>query len=89
MRERYAFIGDVRGVGLMIGFEIVDSDNHVDVERTNHFAKKAMDFGLILRTSRYGRGNIIKIRPPLILTQDEAEEICDRLEKLFEHEEKI
>jgi len=83
MRERHPFIGDVRGIGLMIGFEIVDEANRMDVERTNILAQKAMDHGLILRTSRYGRGNVLKIRPPLILTLDQAEEICDRLEALF------
>lgn len=42
-----------------------------------------MDHGLILRTSRYGRGNVIKIRPPLILTRAEADLLCDRIDALF------
>ncbi|MFN3688640.1 aspartate aminotransferase family protein [Salinarimonas sp.] len=83
MSERFEFVGDVRGVGLMIGFEIVGEGNAPDVARTNALAQKAMAYGLILRTSRYGRGNVLKIRPPLILTMDEAEEICVRLERLF------
>ncbi|WP_372426178.1 aspartate aminotransferase family protein [Salinarimonas chemoclinalis] len=84
--ERFPFVGDVRGVGLMIGFEIVGPGNAPDVARTNALAQKAMEHGLILRTSRYGRGNVLKIRPPLILTLDEAEEICERLERLFSAE---
>lgn len=81
MQERFKFIGDVRGVGLMIGIEIVDSEGNPEVALTNKIAKNAMDYGLILRTSRYGFGNVFKIRPPLIITMEEAEELCDRLER--------
>ncbi len=83
MKRRYPEIVDVRGVGLMIGFEIAEADGKPAVKLTNHLATKAMDHGLILRTSRYGYGNVLKIRPPLILTMDQAEEICDKLENLF------
>ncbi len=42
-----------------------------------------LENGLLLRTSRYGRGNVVKIRPPLILTSEEADLIGDRLETVF------
>ncbi|RCX09080.1 4-aminobutyrate aminotransferase [Anaerobacterium chartisolvens] len=83
IKGKHAFIGDVRGVGLMIGIEVVDSDGEPDVALTNKIAKRAMEFGLILRTSRYGYGNVFKIRPPLNIKKDECEELCDRLEKLL------
>ncbi|PKM50211.1 MAG: aspartate aminotransferase family protein [Firmicutes bacterium HGW-Firmicutes-7] len=84
MQEKYTFMGDVRGVGLMIGIEVVDANKNPDVKRTNIIAKQAMKNGLILRTSRYGYGNVFKVRPPLILTLSEAEALCDRLEKTLE-----
>lgn len=83
MKRSYPFIGDVRGVGLMLGVEIVDAEGSPDVKLTNWLAQKAMDYGLILRTSRYGFGNVIKIRPPLIITLEEAELLCDRFEMLM------
>ncbi len=86
MQGRYRQIGDVRGVGLMIGFEMETDDGEPDVALTNHLAKKAMDHRLIIRTSRYGYGNVLKIRPPLILTLAEADLICDRLEGLLKEE---
>jgi 4-aminobutyrate aminotransferase len=86
MQGRYRQIGDVRGVGLMIGFEIETDDGEPDVALTNHLAKKAMDHRLIIRTSRYGYGNVLKIRPPLTLTLTEADLICDRLEGLLKGE---
>jgi 4-aminobutyrate aminotransferase-like enzyme len=81
--RRFAAIADVRGVGLMIGFELANPDGTPAVDLANHLAETAMDHGLILRTSRYGRGNVIKIRPALNITMEEAQDLCDRLEKLF------
>ncbi|KPI23462.1 Acetylornithine transaminase [Actinobacteria bacterium OK074] len=83
LQRRHPCIGDVRGVGLMIGFELVRPDRSPDVALTNELAARAMEFGLILRTSRYGHGNVIKIRPPLILTPAQADEICDGLDALL------
>ncbi|MFJ1792929.1 aspartate aminotransferase family protein [Kitasatospora griseola] len=83
LATRYPRIGDVRGLGLMIGLEMVDRDGRPDTPLTLHLAHRGMDHGLILRTSRYGRGNVLKIRPPLIITMEEADLLCDRLETLF------
>lgn len=83
MRAWHPVIDDVRGVGLMIGIEISDANGSPNVALTNELAKRGMQFGLILRTSRYGRGNVLKIRPPLILTLDEATMICDRFDQLL------
>ncbi|MBW4571541.1 MAG: aspartate aminotransferase family protein [Tolypothrix carrinoi HA7290-LM1] len=83
MQEKYTFISDVRGVGLMIGVEISDSEGNPNTDLTNYIAKTAMKYGLILRTSRYGYGNVFKIRPPLIITLEESEQLCDQLEKVL------
>jgi len=83
LKNRCPCILDVRGVGLMIGIEIARRDGSPDPQLTNILAKRAMDHALFLRTSRYGHGNVLKIRPPLILTDVEAELICDRLDDLL------
>lgn len=79
----HAQIFDVRGLGLMIGIEVVDSDGAPSPKLANKLAERAMEFGLVMRTSRYGHGNVVKIRPPLILQHDEAQILCDRVEELF------
>lgn len=80
---------DIRGVGLMIGIELVADDGSPSSDLTNHLAAKAMEYGLILRTSQYGQGNVLKIRPPLILTLTQAEELCTRFERLIQSETTI
>jgi len=83
--EQYSFIGDVRGVGLMIGVELVKSKQtkEPNFELTNAIAKKAFEMGLLLRTSLYGKGNVFKIRPSLNITMEECEEMMDKLEAVL------
>jgi 4-aminobutyrate aminotransferase len=81
--QHHPHVFDVRGVGLMIGLEITTADRQPSPDLTNHLASRAMHHGLVLRTSRYGRGNVLKVRPPLIISADEASLLCDRLESLL------
>ena len=86
LKEKYSFIGDVRGVGLMIGVEIVKSKatKLPDVPLTNAIASKAAQNGLLLRTSLYGMGNVFKIRPALNITMEECEKLISILDKTLE-----
>lgn len=86
LQTQAPIIGDVRGVGLMIGLELINADGSENVAATNHMAKAARKYGLLMRTSRYGRGNVLKIRPALNITLDEAEIMCDRIEQLIQGE---
>jgi 4-aminobutyrate aminotransferase-like enzyme len=83
IKRHTSMIDDVRGAGLMIGMEVVDSGGKPSAELANKLAHDAVDLGLLLRTSRYGRGNVVKVRPALNITLAEADKICDRLEQLF------
>jgi 4-aminobutyrate aminotransferase-like enzyme len=83
LATRVPAIGDVRGVGLMIGIEIVDADGQPDPELTRRLADEGQERGLLLRTSLYGYGNVVKVRPALVITREQADELCDRLDLLF------
>lgn len=62
------------------------SGNEPNPGLTNRLAERGLEHGLVLKTSRYGRGNVLKIRPPLVISLEEAEALCDRLEELFARE---
>ncbi|WP_297490172.1 acetyl ornithine aminotransferase family protein [Thermococcus sp.] len=71
MKEEYGVIGDVRGRGLMIGVEIVGPDGEPDPELTGKICWRAFELGLILPS--YGMfGNVIRITPPLVITEELA-----------------
>jgi 4-aminobutyrate aminotransferase len=84
LATRFAFIGDVRGAGYMWGLEIVGPNREIDVALTNRIVRDSRLFGLILRSSRYGRGNVVKVRPPLIMTDVEIDEMMARITALLE-----
>jgi 4-aminobutyrate aminotransferase-like enzyme len=67
----------------MLGCEIVDAGGKPNAALTNRIADVGMEHGLLLRTSMYGRGNVVKVRPSLILTPEEAQLMCDKLEQVF------
>jgi 4-aminobutyrate aminotransferase-like enzyme len=80
LASHHKCIGDVRGVGLMWGLEIVDEDGAPDTKTANAIIDLAYsNQRLILRGSRYGFGNVVKVRPALIATDDELVEIVERL----------
>ncbi|MDT9718194.1 aspartate aminotransferase family protein [Paenibacillus sp. ClWae2A] len=81
---KYPSIGEARGVGLMWGLEIIGDGNEPDTLKTNAIVDRAFtDEHLILRSSRYGFGNVVKVRPSLTTTEDELVEIVERLDSVL------
>jgi len=87
MKERHPLIGDVRGIGLFLGIELVkDRSTH---ERASDEAEavmyaalsKGLSFKLIM-------GNIITLTPALIITKDEMDKALDIIEECIAKVEK-
>ncbi|MFD8722617.1 aspartate aminotransferase family protein [Streptomyces sp. NPDC059629] len=66
-------VSNVKGIGLMLAFDLPTA---ADVSR---FIDTARQHGLILRGSRYGFGNTVKVRPPLTVSEAEVQDILDSL----------
>ncbi|MGN9170479.1 MULTISPECIES: aspartate aminotransferase family protein [Paenibacillus] len=82
--DKHDCIGEARGVGLMWGLEIVDEDDGPDAVKSNGIIDRAFEEQqLILRGSRYGYGNVVKVRPSLTATEDEIVEIVKRLDTVL------
>jgi 4-aminobutyrate aminotransferase/(S)-3-amino-2-methylpropionate transaminase len=71
LQNKYRFIGDVRGRGLLIGVEMVadrKTKEPLDKTITRALFHEALDRGLV--TMSYA--HVIRINPPLVITEDEA-----------------
>ena len=82
---RHDFIGDVRGQGLFIGMEMVKSKagKEPDVDRAVAFANDLKNRGFL--TSNAGAlGNVLKIRPPLVFSQADADEFLTAFDATLE-----
>ena len=77
MQSEFPEIGDVRQVGLHIGVELVENPKTKEpLGKASEIRTEALKRGLILGTAGF-RKHILKIKPPLITTLEEADEICD------------
>ncbi len=79
--ERFPFVGDVRGMGLMQALEIVEPGpaQRPDPAKANAFVSAARRRGLLLGKGGM-RSNVIRISPPLIVNADEVDRAADVIE---------
>ncbi|MGA8595935.1 MAG: acetyl ornithine aminotransferase family protein [Bryobacteraceae bacterium] len=78
--SRFPIVGDVRGLGLMIGFELVRNQETREraPEIRNKLEEMAFERGLLI----LGCGqNSIRLCPPLVITRDQADFALDTLEQ--------
>lgn len=83
MVEKYAMIGDVRGLGLMIGVEIVQDKAGAmrpDAKTRDKIIQECFKLGLLM----LGCGShSIRFCPPLVLTQEQANVALDIFEDVL------
>jgi 4-aminobutyrate aminotransferase len=78
--QRFRHVGDVRGLGLMIGFELVKDQTTREraPELRDQLERQAFERGLLI----LGCGpNSIRLCPPLVITKDQADFAIDTLEQ--------
>lgn len=82
MQDQFSFIGDVRGPGLAIGVELVKdctSKEPFDEKLMGNIFSWCEQHGLFLQMAH----NVIKLKPPIIITMKQAQEAMDILESCF------
>ncbi|MEU0467868.1 aspartate aminotransferase family protein [Amycolatopsis sp. NPDC006131] len=76
--ERYDVVGDVRGKGLMIGVELVEPDGAPSPESARLVLEETRARGLLVGKGGL-HGNVIRLAPPMTLTDDETGEALEIL----------
>ncbi|MFT5647279.1 MAG: 4-aminobutyrate aminotransferase-like enzyme, partial [Aureispira sp.] len=82
LAKNYPIIGDVRGQGLFLGVELVDKALNPLPEKTDYLANR-MKVHKILMSVDGPQHNVLKIKPPMVFSLEQAEELIYRLEKVF------
>jgi alanine-glyoxylate transaminase/(R)-3-amino-2-methylpropionate-pyruvate transaminase len=85
LQNRFPLIGDVRGMGLMLGVELVR--DRTTKEPANTEAAKVMELarqrGLIIgKGGLYG--NVLRIKPPMCITLEDADFLVDCLAEVLQ-----
>jgi 4-aminobutyrate aminotransferase-like enzyme len=82
---KYDAIGDVRGSGLFIGVEMIKGGNakEPDAERTIDLSNRLKEKGFLV--SHSGKfHNVLKIRPPLVFSQKNANEFLEAFDECMD-----
>src|SRR5213075_3582235 len=83
-KKRFAFIGDVRGMGLMQGIELVEDrkTKEPSPKKTLALLEAAKKQGLLIgKGGLYG--NVIRIAPSMLISAGEVEDAAARLDRAF------
>ncbi|MBV1928276.1 MAG: aminotransferase class III-fold pyridoxal phosphate-dependent enzyme, partial [Gammaproteobacteria bacterium] len=82
LSKEFSIIGDVRGQGLFLGIELVDMNMKPLAAQTDYLANRMKDHGILMSTDGPDY-NVLKIKPPLVFTKENAEELIFYLRKIF------
>jgi 4-aminobutyrate aminotransferase len=67
----------------MIGLELVkDADKTPAAAEAGHVRRLCREKGVLVGVGG-SLGNVVRIQPPLILTEEEADRVCSTVEKAF------
>jgi 4-aminobutyrate aminotransferase len=73
LQERYPLIGDVRGLGLMVGMELTDQKGKPDKESAKALMHACLEERLLVLTCG-PLDNTIRLIPPLVVSAEQIEE---------------
>jgi 4-aminobutyrate aminotransferase-like enzyme len=84
LRDRHAIVGDVRGLGLFLGIELVfDRDTRAPAPaQAAYLVERMREHGVLLSTDG-PLHNVIKIKPPLPFAEAEADRLTDTLDRVL------
>ncbi len=84
LKEKYSIIGDVRGMGLMQGIELVKDRKSKEAapDLTNQLLERARAHGLLVGKGGL-HGNVVRMSPPLNISKNDADTALERLDKSF------
>ncbi|MFR4991294.1 MAG: aspartate aminotransferase family protein [Turicibacter sp.] len=82
LQAKYSLIKDVRGIGLMLGAELVKEDGQPASEETDVILEKLKDRGIIVGKNGLNR-NVLAFQPPLVITEANVQTLLHELDEVL------
>ncbi len=84
LKQRHQLIGDIRGTGLFVGIELVWDRNTLAPapEAAKQVVNQLRDHGILTGTDG-PFDNVIKIKPPMVITRDDADMFARVLDRIL------
>ena len=84
LQDKHPIIGDVRGRGLFLGFELVSDLSTLEpaTEEAGQLVNEMRRRGVLLSTDG-PHHNVIKIKPPMVLNEEDIETTLEHLDEVL------
>jgi 4-aminobutyrate aminotransferase-like enzyme len=82
LKERHPLIGDVRGLGLMLGAELVKNGRAPAPAETDRILELMKNRGILIGKNGRSR-NVLAFQPPLVITRSDVEEMLHQLDEVL------
>jgi 4-aminobutyrate aminotransferase-like enzyme len=82
LKQKYPVIGDVRGLGLMQGLELIHPDKSPNPQAVAQVFEKTREFGLLIGKGGLW-GHVIRLGPPLNCSRNDVDEAIKALDQGF------
>lgn len=82
LQGRYPIMKDVRGLGLMLGVELVKENGEAAIEETDFILEKLKDRQVIVGKNGLNR-NVLAFQPPLVITKENIDTLITELEAVL------
>ena len=82
LSKKFPIIADVRGQGLFLGIELVDADKQPLEAQTTYLANRMKEHGILMSTDGPDH-NVLKIKPPMVFSKENADDLIHYLNKIL------
>jgi 4-aminobutyrate aminotransferase-like enzyme/Ser/Thr protein kinase RdoA (MazF antagonist) len=87
LMDKYPLIGDVRGLGLYIGVELVVDRSTLApaAEHADYIINRMRDHGILIGTDG-PLENVLKMKPPIVFSEKNADEVVSALDNILQED---
>jgi len=82
LQQDFPIIADIRGQGLFLGFELADENKNPLTEKAIYLSNRMKDFAILMSIDGKNN-NVLKIKPPIIFSKENADELLSKLHTTF------
>ena len=85
LQKEFSIIGNVKGEGLFLGFELTTSNKNPLPEHAAYLSDRMKTLGVLMSTDGPDY-NVLKIKPPMVFSKENAEEVVSKLKIVFKED---
>jgi 4-aminobutyrate aminotransferase-like enzyme len=84
LMDRHPLVGDVRGLGLYAGVELVTDRQTLEpaTEQADYVINRLRDYGILISTDG-PLENVLKLKPPIVFSEKNADQVVAVLDKVL------